>query len=154
MANNPLGHYVSLLMGGDFDHFLVAVVAPQEIEAARKTLAEAGYGTRPEDLRHRTGSPTGQDEPSLNAYGEETTAIGKFLHRLMTHFTEEGQYAKQYRDELRRGHDILAVRVKNRDQAEHAASLLACHGGHRMRYYGDWTVRDMSALGVTCPLPA
>ena len=55
---------------------------------------------------------------------------------------------------LRRGHDILAVRVKNRDQAEQAASLLACHGGHRMRYYGDWTVRDMSALGVTCPLPA
>lgn len=154
MASKALEHYVKLLMGGEFDHFLVAVVAPENVPAARDTLAQHGLGISEADLRHRTGNPVGQDEDCLNAYSEETTAIGRFLHRVMTHFFEEGQYAKQYRDELRRGHDLLAVRVKDRDQAEQAASLLACHGGHRMRYYGDWTVRDMSALGVTCPLPA
>lgn len=150
MIENSLQHYLSLLMGGEFDHFLVAAIPSEDVKAARITLAGAGFGVGEDQMRHRSGGPFDQKEAYLNAFSEETSALGKFLHRLMS-LTEEGQFAHQYREELSLGHDILGVRVMNRDEAEKVASLLACHNGHHMRYYGDWIIDDMSALGVKCP---
>lgn len=57
--------------------------------------------------------------------------------------TEEGAFCRSYNEQARAGY-ILSVYTDGDEQMEHARSILAEHGAHSMKHFGDWTMRELA----------
>jgi hypothetical protein len=57
--------------------------------------------------------------------------------------SEEQDAVKDYLAEAERGASFVSVHATERAERDRARDILATHGGHRMRYYGDHTITDL-----------
>ena len=57
--------------------------------------------------------------------------------------SEEQAAAAEYVAEAERGASFVSVHAPQRAERERAQGVLAVHGGHGMRYYGDHTITDL-----------
>jgi hypothetical protein len=56
---------------------------------------------------------------------------------------EEEAAVTEYLAEAERGRSFVTVHAPQREERERAREILAAHGGHGMRYYGDYTITDL-----------
>jgi hypothetical protein len=117
-------------------HFIIAVIDDAaQAEAAAGALRESGFA--PDDVRVITG------EQVLDNERAHDDSKG-MLARLASLFPAEEQEAvSAYVARAERGAFFLAVRAPEQDQRSTARGILAAHGGHMMRYYGENTVADL-----------
>jgi hypothetical protein len=109
---------------------------PQRMEATVEALLAAGF-----------------PESDINVYGgEEALAevdpdgrghglLGR-LTRSLEHFGQEGEEYHAAADELRAGHLLIAVSVKDEGQKDGAVAALRGQGVDHLRYWGRWQIES------------
>jgi hypothetical protein len=58
--------------------------------------------------------------------------------------SEEQDAAREYLAEAERGASFVTVHAPERADRDRARDILAAHGGHAMRYYGDHAITDLT----------
>jgi hypothetical protein len=81
----------------------------------------------------------------LDPTGSEAGGVKGFLKRFAGHLSEQPNFQAQYQEEAGAGKGVVAVKVKDRHEAEGGVALtLAKHGAMNMRYFGKLTVIDLT----------
>jgi hypothetical protein len=121
----PNNHVVGVLSGED------------AAQALRSDLEQAGFqGTH---LFH------GEDiARTVDAKGEHSGPLGAVVKAIQDHLSEEQNYLAQYQEEARAGHEVIAVKVAGREQAEDVRAVLERHGARNIRFFGRLAVADLS----------
>ena len=117
-------------------HFIVAVIdekAPAEQAAA--ALGDAGFP--PDDVRVIAGHQVLAAEIT---YKDQKGVLARLAGLFPT---EEQAAVNDYVEEAERGAFFLAVKAPDHEQRTRARGILAAHGGHAMRYYGENTITDL-----------
>jgi hypothetical protein len=120
------------------DNHVVAVISGEDAaKEAAKELRAAGFGD--------TSLIEGDEATNaFDAKGERSGPIAKVIKAVQDHLSEEPNYLAQYQEEARSGHEIVAVKVDDHDQAETAKLILKRHGARNIRYFGKLAVTDLS----------
>jgi len=82
----------------------------------------------------------------VDAKGEKSGPIGKVVKALADHMSEQQNYLAQYEEEARNGNAVLAVHVKDPDQAEAAKEILERYSARNIRFFGKLAVTDLTPL--------
>jgi hypothetical protein len=81
----------------------------------------------------------------LDPTGSEAGGIKGFLKRFAGHLSEQPNFQAQYQEEASAGKGVVAVHVKDRQEAEAGvASILGIHGAVNMRHFGRLAVTDLT----------
>ena len=115
---------------------LVGVVnTPEELQATVVELNKAGFG---EDAIDVLCGKEGADR--LDVTGEKHGLIAR-LYR----FVEQAENLREYEQSLLSGHFLIAVKAAEEDVRAQALTILKSHGGHRIRFYGTWTIEGLAS---------
>lgn len=57
----------------------------------------------------------------------------------------ESKHLSDYTSELLGGHCLLAVDVPDEDDHTRVLNVFKAHGGHRVNFFGKWTVEGLSS---------
>jgi hypothetical protein len=121
------------------DHVFAVVSSRDTARTTIDALIQAGF----------TESIVFEGEEAANevdAKGENANPIEKVLKAIGDHLSEQPNYLSQYQEEARNGKVVLAVRVKDGDDAQRAADILHTQGGQNIRYFGALAVADLSPM--------
>ena len=121
------------------DHVFAVVPSRDAARTTIESLIRQGY----------TESVVFEGEDAANevdAKGEKAGPIEKVLKAIGDHLSEQPNYLSQYQEEARSGNVVLAVRVKDADDAERAGKMIEQMGGHNIRYFGALAVADLTPL--------
>jgi hypothetical protein len=121
------------------DHVFAVVPSRDTARTTLEALMNAGF----------TESIVFEGEEAANevdAKGEKANPLEKVLKAIGDHLSEQPNYLSQYQEEARNGKVVLAVRVRNSDDAQRLADLLQAQGGQNIRYFGALAVADLSPL--------
>src|SRR5687767_13821619 len=121
------------------DHVFAVVPSQDAARATIEALMRAGF---PESVVFEGEDVTHDVDPK----GEQAGPIEKVLKMIGDHLSEQPNYLSQYQEEARNGNVVLAVRVKDTDDAERAGKVLEQMGGHNIRYFGAMAVADLTPL--------
>ena len=122
------------------DHVFAVVGSRDAARAAIDSLIRQGYS---ESIVFEGEDVTNDVDPK----GEKTAnPIEKVLKAIGDHLSEQPNYLSQYQEEARNGHVVLAVRVKDAEDAQRAGAMLHQMGGQNIRYFGAMAVADLSPL--------
>jgi hypothetical protein len=132
-AKNPLA---TVLGAYSPTHYVVAVVDdPAAASSALAALQAAGFADVAVEL---CPGPR-----FLENYRDFVAHRGP-LERAEGLFPAEEQAAvTEYLAEAERGASLVTVHAPRREERARAREILAAHGGHGMRYYGDYTITDL-----------
>jgi hypothetical protein len=109
-------------------------------DRAAAHLNEVGFGPQ------KVGSLQGRQDA-----GKLADATGKkgFLAKLsrfgLDFGDQDNPYMQQYREELERGHTVLAVVTESDAEVEKARQVLAEHGARFLTKYGKWAVEALES---------
>ncbi len=67
--------------------------------------------------------------------------------------TEQGKFQDEYFDLARRGATIVTAYAPEDDDVDRAAEMLAAHGGHTIRSYGTFAIRNLATGGTPASEP-
>ena len=139
MHNEPAGHSSSASSQEQPAyplHKVVAAVEPTRVQQAAAALAAAGLdGDRVEIV-------TAADIPALDEPIGGTGLRG-FFERLGLSLGDDLDALQQARSELSQGHVLVFVAVSDDAERDRVHDLLREHGGHSMRYFGNWTITTL-----------
>jgi hypothetical protein len=137
--------YTDLNLGDNFlttpiDRVIGLVDAPGEARASVADLNSAGFGE--DDIALLCGRKGAE---RLDVTGEEHGLLARF-YRLLENSTDvEARYLREYRQNLLDGHFVLLVSASNDAQKTRALRVLAAHNGYSVRFYGLWTIEDLTS---------
>lgn len=81
----------------------------------------------------------------LDPTGSEAGGIKGLLKRIGGHLSEQQNFQAQYKEEAGAGKGVVAVKVKDRHEAEtDVSSILMVHGAMNMRHFGKLAVTDLT----------
>lgn len=80
----------------------------------------------------------------LDTKGDGSNVFARLIDKVQDHLSEATNYIKQYADEARSGHNVVAVAAKDRDLAERAKQILDRNGAHNVRFFGVLAVADLT----------
>jgi hypothetical protein len=109
------------------------VNTPEELQATVVELNKAGFGKDAIDV---LCGKEGADR--LDATGEKHGLMAQ-LYR----FFEEAENLRGYEQNLLSGHFLIAVKAAEEAKRAHALTILKSHGGHRVKFYGKWTIEGL-----------
>lgn len=108
-----------------------------QAEQAVAALRDAGFA--PDDVR----LVPGREVLGTELLYKDTKGV---LARIAGLFpSEEHAAVEEYVEEAERGALFVVVKAPEQEQRSLATGLLAAHGGHAMRYYGENTITDLSS---------
>jgi hypothetical protein len=106
-------------------------------QSAVSELERNGFGEN-ELLRGESGAR------EVDAKGDNSGPIGKLVKGLADHLSEQQNFLAQYEEEARNGSPVLAVHVKNEQEAEAAKEILEHYSARNIRFFGKLAVHDLS----------
>ena len=109
-------------------------------EQAATALQASGFA--PDDVRVVLGQQVLSTEL---AYKDQRGVLARLAGLFPA---EEKPAVKEYVQEAESGAVFLVVRAPEREQRTLATGILAAHGGHAMRYYGEHTITDLQVPQV------
>ncbi|HEX5498779.1 MAG TPA: hypothetical protein VFX03_06110 [Thermomicrobiales bacterium] len=118
-------------------HFVVAVIDdPAKATGALAALKAAGFADAAVEI-----CPGPQ---FLNNYRDFVAhrSLGERVESLFP--SEEQAAAEEYVGEAERGASFVTAHAPQRADRDRARDILAAHGGHGMRYYGDNAITDLA----------
>jgi hypothetical protein len=111
---------------------------PEELHAAVMELNNAGF--QKERLQVLCGEKGAE---RLDVSGERYGFLAK-VYRTVEKIGVESKDLKEYESELLDGHFLLAVDVPDEDERTQVLNIFKAHGGHRVNFYGRWTIERLS----------
>ena len=119
------------------DHVFAVLPSRNSATAAIEELGRAGF--------HEASIFEGNDvTEAVDPKGENAGRFAKLIKMIGDHLSEEPNYLSQYQEEAKNGSTVLAVLVKDRDEAERAKDVLEKHSGRNIRYFGKLAVADLT----------
>lgn len=137
--------FTSLNEGSDFltyptNKVIGILSTPEELHAAVTELNNAGFGR--EQVQLLCGEKGAE---RLDTTGEQHGFLAR-LYRFVEKFGDmESQHLREYKSELLSGHFLVAVDVPDEDDRARVLDIFKAHGGHRVNFYGMWTVEGLSS---------
>lgn len=126
----PLGYIIAV-----FDE-------PGQAKRALDSLLERGIG------RDSAKVWTGEEALAYHTQLKKSRSVISQLKSKSPPSRVEHATVERYLTYAQEGSEFITVYVADKDQVERIGDLLAEAGAHSMRYYGQWTTRD---LGVQRP---
>ena len=115
---------------------LVGIInTPEQLQAAVVELNKAGFG---EDAIDVLCGKQGADR--LDVTGEKHGLLAR-LYR----FIEQAKNLREYQQDLLSGRFLIAIEAAEEDKRAQALKILQSHGGHRVNFYGKWTVKGLAS---------
>jgi len=109
-----------------------------DLKAAITQLNADGFGQ--EQVSVLCGSKAASQ---LDVTGERHGLLGR-IYRFVEKFGDmDVELLDDYKEELLGGHFLVAVDVENEDQSKHVSDILVSHGGHRVNFFGRWTIENL-----------
>ncbi|HET7094418.1 MAG TPA: hypothetical protein VFI22_13090 [Thermomicrobiales bacterium] len=132
-GNNPLATALGVYAP---THFVVAAIDdPATASGALAALKAAGFADAAVELC---------PGPRFLKNYRDFVAHRKLGERVESLFpSEEQAAAEEYVAEAERGASFVTVHAPQRADRDQARDILANHGGHAMRYYGDNAITDL-----------
>lgn len=119
---------------------LAIVNTPAQLQSAIRELNQIGFG---EDKLDVLCGQKGADR--LDVTGEHHGLLAR-LYQFIEKFGDmESENLRDYEQELRGGHFLLAVNVPDEEKRTHVVQIIESHGGHRINFYGRWTVQGLAS---------
>jgi hypothetical protein len=118
------------------NHVMAVMPSSGAVESAKSELVRNGFGEN-ELLRGESGAR------EVDAKGD-SGAVAKVVKGLADHLSEQQNYLAQYEEEARNGAPVLAVHVKNEEEAEAAKEILEHYSARNIRFFGKLAVHDLS----------
>jgi uncharacterized protein (DUF302 family) len=110
----------------------------EAVSTAVDLLNKAGYDEKSIDIF------CGQEgEKQLDVSGKEHGLWATFVRSLQA-LSAEHLYLDYYQNELQKGHFLVQVAVKDRDEKAKVAQILHDAGGKRVTYYGLWLIEQIA----------
>jgi hypothetical protein len=137
--------FTSLNEGHDFltypaNKVLGVLSTPEELHAAVTELNNTGFNQ--EQVQVLCGEKGAE---RLDTTGERHGFLAR-LYRFVEKFGDmESKHLSEYKSELLGGHFLVAVDVPDEDKRTGVLDVLKAHGGHRINYFGKWTVEGLSS---------
>ena len=119
------------------NHVLAVLPSSGATESAMSELRRNGF-SESEVLRGEAGAR------EVDAKGDASGPIGKVVKLFADHLSEEQNFLAQYEEEARSGNPVLAVRVKNEQEADAAKEILEHYSARNIRFFGKLAVHDLT----------
>lgn len=111
----------------------VLAVIDDRDDATRAVIGFTNAGWHAEDILVLSGEAV---EERLDATGAHCHLIGHLLRTLWSVSTTEGLLFRDYQEEARQGHSIIAVHTHEGKNLEEAREVLSQHGARRIEFFG------------------
>jgi len=118
-------------------HVLAVIASTSAAEEAAADLERRGLG-RPDVL---AGEAAGA---KIQTTADKRNPIAAALKFAVEHLSEEESYLEQYEEQAQAGARVLALRVKDRSQAEQVRDVLQLYGAVNIRFFGKLAVADLT----------
>jgi hypothetical protein len=106
-------------------------------QAVVETLLETGFDT--EGIEVLYGE---EGMRRLDPTGEEHGLLARF-QRAAVQWNEEDKYLRQHVKDIRAGHFVIMVLAKEPEKREKVREILKSHGGHFIKFFGNWAIRSL-----------
>jgi hypothetical protein len=124
------------------DNYVTAAIDRREdAERAAEALRQAGFDREDVVVMH-----AGEVIDNLQFRERHRNFVGRILAQIKANLTDEGLDDKRREHEAYRGHSIVNVYAPDPHQVERARDILAAHGAHDVKHYGEWTIEDLTSL--------
>jgi hypothetical protein len=121
------------------NHVIAVLPSDGAIKSAISDLTRNGFD---DNTVLRGEGVTNEVDPKA----ENSGAIGNLARAVGDHLSEEQNFLAQYQEEARSGNAVLAIHVKDKDQAEAATQILEKYSARNIRFFGKLAVTDLSPL--------
>lgn len=111
---------------------------PAKLTPALDALRSAGFADAAVEVE-RGEEGLADVDPDGSRHG----LIGRLV-RTLQQIGEEGEEWRAAAEELRAGHAVVGVSVDGAEEKERAAATLHQQGAHRIRYWGQWEIEELS----------
>jgi hypothetical protein len=124
------------------DNDVIAVISGHDtLKAAVADLEREGFPR--EDIRiFRRGDDT--EELEQAGKGGILAPIAAVAHNILS---DESTYLEDYRREAERGAEVVAVHVKDKEQAELVTEILSSHHARNVKFFGKFAITEMTLPG-------
>jgi len=119
------------------DHVVAIIDTVEEAEQAVQALQQAGYSADGIYLFHSQDFVT-----SLETTQQQASGLAKLLHTFQAS-SDEGFAGNMYLDEVRKGHNALAVYEPKSEQTRRIHDILVKYHAHLIKYFSTWAVTDL-----------
>jgi hypothetical protein len=110
----------------------------EDLNAAITDLNASGFGQ--EEIYVVCGRKAASQ---MDVTGERHGLLGRFF-RAMEEFADmDLKLLEDYKEELLGGHFLVGVDVDDEDERKRAANILVAHGGHRVNFFGLWSIQNL-----------
>src|SRR5262249_45387916 len=85
----------------------------------------------------------------LDPTGEEHGVLARVL-RAAFQWNEEDKYLRQHVEDVLAGHFVIMVLAKEPEKREKVREILKSHGGHFIKFFGNWAIQSLD-IGTFTP---
>ena len=121
---------------------------PRAAQAVVEALLEAGFATDEIDILYGE-----EGLRRLDPTGEVHGVLSRVL-RAAFQWNEEDKYLRQHVEDIRAGHFVIMVLAKEPEKREKVREILKSHGGHFIKFFGNWAIRSLDIRTFTPVDPA
>jgi MoaF-like len=121
---------------------------PGAAQAAVESLIEAGFDIEGIEVLYgeeglRRLDPTGKEQGFLAR-----------VQRAAFHWHEEDKYLRQHVEDILAGRFVIMVLAKEPENREKVREILKSHGGHFIKFFGNWAIQSLDIGAFTPADPA
>lgn len=89
----------------------------------------------------------------LDPNGKEHGLLARF-QRVTIRWSQEERYLRQHIEDMLAGHFVIMVLAKEPGKREKVREILKSHGGHFIKFFGNWAMRSLDIGNLTPAAPA
>jgi hypothetical protein len=118
---------------------------PGAAQAVVESLLEIGFNL--EEIEVLYGE---EGLRRLDPTGKEHGLLAR-IQRAAFHWHEEDKYLRQHEEDIQAGRFVILAMAKEPEKREKVREILKSHGGHFIKFFGNWTIQS---LDIGSPMPA
>jgi len=120
---------------------------PGTAQTVVEALLEAGFNVDEIDVLYGE-----EGMRRLDPAGKEHGLLARF-QRAAVQWNEEDKYLRQHVEDILAGRFVIMVLAKEPEKREKVREILKSHGGHFIKFFGNWAIHSLDAgdLGTAAP---
>ena len=117
---------------------------PGDAQAVVESLLETGFNL--EEIEVLYGE---EGLRRLDPTGKEHGLLAR-IQRAAFHWNEEDKYLRQHVEDIQAGRFVIMTLAKEPEKREKVREILKSHGGHFIKFFGNWAIQSLD-IGSSMP---
>ena len=113
------------------DYVLAVIADHDKAEEAVEALRQAGFNS--EAIRHLTREEAAEE---LEPESIHSSSVKHFARVLWQNLSIQGSAFREIEEQVQEGNHVIAVHVKDRDEAKCASEIMHDHNAHHIQHFG------------------